>query len=199
MPNSPLPFRPQQNRVPSVYRPHVWCVPAETVAQAWLLTSAGSARSGPSAAQTLTVSSTAFRDGGTIPVEFTCTGGSGDPPPLTWSGDPTGAKGFAVVVDDPDAPGGDFYHWVVIDLPATATGLGPDVPASAHQVKNSAGATAWTPPCPPSGTHHYRFTVYGLSAPTGLGGDSSLREAFRTIQRTAVVQGRLTGLVTHQD
>jgi Raf kinase inhibitor-like YbhB/YbcL family protein len=150
----------------------------------------------PSAARTLAVSSTAFADGGSIPADFTCIG-AGRRPPLAWSGDLRGARALAVVVDDPDAPGGDYYHWVVVDLPAGATALGDDVPAAARQLKNSAGATAWTPPCPPSGTHHYQFTVYGLSAPTGLGADTSLDDAFAAIQLTAVVQGRLTGLVTH--
>jgi Raf kinase inhibitor-like YbhB/YbcL family protein len=150
----------------------------------------------PSAAQNLQVSSTAFTGGGPIPAEFTCTGG-GRRPPLAWSGDLRGAAALAVIVDDPDAPGGDYYHWVVVDLPAGTTELGDAVPAAAHQLKNSAGATAWTPPCPPSGTHHYRFTVYGLSTPTGLGPGTSLEDAFSAIQQTAVVQGRLTGLVTH--
>jgi Raf kinase inhibitor-like YbhB/YbcL family protein len=151
----------------------------------------------PSAAQTLVVSSAAFAAGGMIPAEFTCAA-AGRRPPLAWSGDLRGAKALAVVVDDPDAPGGDYYHWVVVDLPADTTGLGDDLPASAHQIKNSAGAAMWTPPCPPSGTHHYRFTVYGLSAATGLPGDASLTDAFAAIQKATVVQGRLIGLVTHQ-
>jgi Raf kinase inhibitor-like YbhB/YbcL family protein len=150
----------------------------------------------PSAAPTLQVSSTAFAADGLIPSEFTCAG-AGRRPPLAWSGDLRGAQALAVVVDDPDAPGGDYYHWVVVDVPAGTTAFGDAVPASAHQLKNSAGHTAWTPPCPPSGTHHYRFTVYGLSAPTGLGADTSLDDAFAVIQKTAVVQGRVTGLVTH--
>jgi Raf kinase inhibitor-like YbhB/YbcL family protein len=152
---------------------------------------------GPSAAQTLVVTSTAFADGGPIPASFTCTG-AGSRPPLAWSGDLRGAKALAVVVDDPDAPSGDYYHWVVVDLPAGTTGLGDEVPAAAHQIKNSAGAPTWTPPCPPSGTHHYRFTVYGLTAATGLTGDASLSDAFAAIQKATVVQGRLIGLVTHQ-
>ena len=151
----------------------------------------------PSAASALAVTSTAFTDGGPIPAAFTCTGGARRPP-LAWTGDLRGAKALAVVVDDPDAPGGDYYHWVVVDLPATVTALGDDVPVTAHQIENSGGTGSWTAPCPPSGTHHYRFTVYGLSAPTGLPADAALSDAFGVIQRTAVVQGRLTGLVTHQ-
>jgi Raf kinase inhibitor-like YbhB/YbcL family protein len=151
----------------------------------------------PSVAQTLTVSSAAFAEGGTIPAEYTCAG-AGRRPPLSWSGDLGGAKALAVVVDDPDAPNGDFYHWVVVDLPAATTTLGDEVPAAAHQLENSAGNAGWTAPCPPSGTHHYRFTVYGLSAATGLNGDASPRDAFSAIEKAATAQGRLTGIVTHQ-
>lgn len=149
-----------------------------------------------SAAAALTVTSSAFGEGTTIPVEFTCSG-AGSRPALAWRGDLHGAAALAVIVDDPDAPGGEFYHWGVVDLPAGTTTVGATVPAPAHELKNSAGGVGWTPPCPPSGTHHYRFTVYGLSAPTGLAAGAGVKDALTAIEKTAVVQGRLTGLVTH--
>ena len=151
----------------------------------------------PSAARSLVVTSTAFAEGAAIPAEFTCTGG-GRRPPLAWSGDLHGATALAIVVDDPDAPGGDYYHWVVVDLPAGTAGLGEGAPPGGREIGNSGGAASWTPPCPPSGTHHYRFTVYGLSAATGLPADASLDDALSAIQRTAVAQGRLVGLATHR-
>ena len=143
----------------------------------------------------LSVTSDAFRDGGAIPVTYTCKG-EGTAPTIRWSGDLHGAKAIAVVVDDPDAPGGTFVHRVVLDLPPTATSLGPDVPAGAHQAKNS-GGTGWTPPCPPSGTHHYRFSVYGLSTVTGLPDGADTGQAVKAVSDRAVVQGRLTGTVAH--
>lgn len=149
-----------------------------------------------SVASSLTVTSTAFAERAQIPLAFTCAG-AGDRPPLAWSGDLHGATALAVIVDDPDAPGGEYYHWGVVDLPAGTTGLGATVPAPAHELKNSSGGLGWTPPCPPSDTHHYRFTVYGLSAPTGLAAGADVRDALTAITKTAVVQGRLTGLVTH--
>jgi phosphatidylethanolamine-binding protein (PEBP) family uncharacterized protein len=100
----------------------------------------------PGAASGLTVTSSAFTDGGPIPADFTCIGAR-KRPPLTWTGDVKGASTLAVVVDDPDAPGGDFYHWVVVDLPPSTPGL--------------------------------------------------TDAAFRDITAHTVVQGRLTGLVTH--
>lgn len=155
---------------------------------------AGSTPPQPSAAPGLKVSSPAFTEGAPIPAQFTCAG-PGDRPPIAWSGATT--RAWAIVVDDPEAPGGDFFHWVVVDLPPGTTGVAGALPAMAHEIKNSGGRTAWTPPCPPSGTHHYRFTVYGLAAPTGLSEDASLDDALATLQKVSVIQGRLTGLVTH--
>lgn len=143
------------------------------------------------------MTSSAFAEGATIPAEFTCTG-TGHRPPLAWSGDLHGAKALAVIVDDPDAPRGTYYHWVVVDLPSGTTALGGGALPGGREIRNSGGSASWTPPCPPSGTHHYRFTVYGLSARTGLTGNASVADALSAIQKAAVVQGRLTGLVTHR-
>lgn len=154
------------------------------------------APTGTAAPTTLTVTSAAFTDGATIPAEDTCAG-AGRMPPLAWSGDLRGASAIAVVVDDPDAPSGTFVHLVVVDLPATATTLGDALPAGAHYARNSAGRPGWTPPCPPSGTHHYRFTVYGLRSPTGLADGAAAADAEAAINARAVAQGRLVGLVSH--
>jgi hypothetical protein len=150
----------------------------------------------PALPATLTVTSPAFTDGGVIPATYTCAG-AGQQPPIGWTGDLHGAAAIAVVVDDPDAPGGTFVHLVVVDLPAGATSLGASLPSGAAYARNSAGRIGWTPPCPPSGTHHYRFTVYGLSAATGLTAGASPEAAQSAIAAHAMAQGRLTGLVSH--
>jgi Raf kinase inhibitor-like YbhB/YbcL family protein len=142
----------------------------------------------------VTVTSTDVREGAPIPAAFTCTGG-GRRPALSWTG--ASAPAWAIVVDDPDAPSGDFYHWVVVDLPGATTSVGETVPAGARELTNSGGSTGWTPPCPPSGTHHYRFTVYALKATTGLSAGTSLNDAFDQITKAATAEGRLTGLVAH--
>jgi Raf kinase inhibitor-like YbhB/YbcL family protein len=152
--------------------------------------------SGSVPARTLTVTSPVFIDGGSIPKDFTCTG-AGKMPGLQWKGDLKGSTALAVVVDDPDAPGGTFVHLVVVDLPAATTRLGDSLPAAAHYALNGAGRKGWTAPCPPSGTHHYRFTVYGLSAPTDLPDGSPGNDAEAAIFAKAVVQGQLIGLVSH--
>ncbi len=153
---------------------------------------AGTPSAGGPVPQSLTVTSDVFTDGQPIPAAYSCAG-AGKVPAISWSGDAHGATAFAVIVDDPDAPSGTFVHRVVYDLPATANSLGADPSAPAHEARNSAGRSGWTPPCPPSGTHHYQFTVYGLSGPTGLGADVDHTEAIAAIKARAVAQGRLTG------
>ena len=144
---------------------------------------------------TLTVTSTAFEDSGVIPEQYTCDG-DGNVPPLAWTGDLSGAESVAVVVDDPDAPSGTFVHWIVLDLPAGTTSLDEDLPTGAVEAENSTGDAGWTPPCPPSGTHHYRFTVYALRSATGLADGVGTNQALSAIDEAAVARGRLTGVVS---
>jgi hypothetical protein len=140
-------------------------------------------------AATVTVSSRAFAQGGEIPVRFTCDGEQVSPP-LEWSGAP--AKAWALVVDDPDAPGGTFTHWVVLDIPAATTSVGTgSVPAGGVQVANSSGKAAYAGPCPPSGRHRYRFTVYALDAPTGLTRSVGLDDALDAVGDHATARGTL--------
>ncbi|MBO9524426.1 MAG: YbhB/YbcL family Raf kinase inhibitor-like protein [Nocardioidaceae bacterium] len=141
----------------------------------------------------ITVTSTAFAEGEPVPTTYTCEGAD-LAPPLAWTGVPDDAAALALVVDDPDAPHGMFTHWVVLDIPASVGGSTEGgVPSGGVQARNSAGRSAWMGPCPPSGTHHYRFTLYALSARTGLAEGASLDEALRAVQRLATASGRLTG------
>ena len=140
---------------------------------------------------TLTVTSTALEDGGTVPVRFTCDGDEVSPP-LRWGGVPADAAALALVVDDPDAPRGTFTHWVLLDLPASTSSLTEgEVPEGAVQATTSAGTAAYAAPCPPSGTHRYRFTVYALDEATGLGEGAPLDEALTAVADHAVARGRL--------
>jgi Raf kinase inhibitor-like YbhB/YbcL family protein len=146
--------------------------------------------------ESITVTSSAFTQGQPIPAEFTCDG-PGTVPPLAWEGVPTNAAALALVVDDPDAPSGTFTHWVVLDLPSATKGLtGGSLPAGAVQATNSGGRVGWYPPCPPSGTHHYRFVVHALSKATGLANGAPLKDALRAIDAATMAQGRLVGTYT---
>ena len=142
----------------------------------------------------ITVTSRAFQDGGEIPKKHTCDGEDVSPP-LAWNGVPANAGSVALVVDDPDAPRGTFTHWVLLDVdPATAAILEGQVPTGAKQAKNSAGKASYFGPCPPSGTHHYRFTVYALSEAIGLPDGAKLDDALNAIDSRSIARGRLTGL-----
>jgi Raf kinase inhibitor-like YbhB/YbcL family protein len=158
------------------------------------------------------VSSAAFDDGGTIPTQFTCDG-AGVSPPITWSGVPAGAASVALVVEDPDAPSRTFVHWVVAGLPGadgtlpegagdpgisgshtSSTSVPPPDLAGTVSALNSAGRPGWTPPCPPSGTHHYRFTVYVLPTGPPFPAGSAAGPAVAAITAAATAHGSLTGI-----
>jgi Raf kinase inhibitor-like YbhB/YbcL family protein len=145
---------------------------------------------GPS---TITVTSTAFADGERVPTRYTCDGDNVSPP-LRWHGVPADAEALALVVDDPDAPRGTFTHWAVLDVPTDVTAVDEaSTPAGGVEVENSAGRSSYFGPCPPSGTHHYRFTVFALSSPTGLAAGAALHAALRAVHDRASTWGRLTG------
>jgi Raf kinase inhibitor-like YbhB/YbcL family protein len=115
----------------------------------------------------LTMTSAAFAAGGMIPKKY-----SGEAenisPPLAWSEVPVQAKSLALIVDDPDAPSGDWVHWVVYNMPATMREMpedvGPDerIPGIGIQGRNGSGKIGWVGPYPPSGTHRYFFKLYAL-------------------------------------
>lgn len=145
----------------------------------------------------ITVTSAAFDDGSPIPARYTCKGENLSPP-LAWSGVPSGAAALALVVADPDAPAGTYVHWVVLDAdPGTASAGEGEVPAGGRQARNSAKHARYDGPCPPSGTHRYRFTVFALSRATGLRDGADLHTALAAIDRLATARGTLVGTVSH--
>jgi Raf kinase inhibitor-like YbhB/YbcL family protein len=112
------------------------------------------------AAAALTLTSPAFHNGGTFPKRYTCDGANVSPA-LRWTAAPKGTASFSLTVFDPDAPGGGFLHWKINRLPAGARALPT---GSKLGGPNGAGRNGYTGPCPPSGTHHYRFELRALSA-----------------------------------
>ena len=148
----------------------------------------------PSSAAAITVRSPAFAAGAKIPARFSCRG-SNTPVPLSWAGIPPGAGSVAMIMDDPDAPGGTFTHWVVFNLPASSDGIADGrVPAGAAQAQNGRGQASYTGPCPPSGTHHYRFTVYAEPEKLPLRAGAPLPAALSAITADPIATGRLVGL-----
>lgn len=147
---------------------------------------------------TLQVTSTDIADGGMVPKQFTCDGRSISPA-LAWEKAPAGTRSFAVIVRDPDAPGGTFIHWVIYDLPPEVPGVMQGIAAKAQlpdgsmQGLNSDKGVGYYGPCPPAGKpHRYVFTVYAvdemLSAPPG----ASEEEVMRAMRGHVLAEGRLT-------
>ena len=119
-----------------------------------------SANDQKAAASDFALISPAFASGATLPREFTCNGANTSPP-LAWSHPPAASKSYVLIVDDPDAPGGTFRHWGLYDLPASARSIDAGQ-APGRQAVNDLGKPGYGGPCPPSGTHHYRFKLYAL-------------------------------------
>jgi Raf kinase inhibitor-like YbhB/YbcL family protein len=148
----------------------------------------------PSLPGVITVSSQAFGDGQQIPRAYTCDG-AGISPPLRWRGLPPATGSIAIVVDDPDAPGGTFVHWVVADISPGVSGIGPgEVPQGGVEITNSSTAKSYFGPCPPSGTHHYRFSVYALPRSARLPTDATMDDTLTAIYDHAIASGRVVGL-----
>jgi Raf kinase inhibitor-like YbhB/YbcL family protein len=143
-------------------------------AGSWLLASALGALAGGSAS--LSITSSAFPARGEIPRRFTCDG-AGASPPLSWSGVPRGVRSLALVVDDPDAPDPKaprttWTHWILYDIPASATHLpeavtAAELPAGTRQGLNGWQREGYGGPCPPIGRHRYFFHLYALDQPLG--------------------------------
>jgi Raf kinase inhibitor-like YbhB/YbcL family protein len=147
----------------------------------------------------LSVTSTAFREGDKIPDKYTCQG-QDISPPIAWSEPPEGTQSFALIMDDPDAPGGVFTHWVIFNIPSNSRGLPEAIPTQNQlasgtlQGKNDFGTSGYGGPCPPPGpAHRYRFTLYVLDKPLDLKPDASKKQALDTMNGHSLAQGRLTG------
>jgi len=137
----------------------------------------------------LTLESSAFDAGKPIPAEYTCHGADRSPP-LAWTGVPADAAALVLFVDDPD--GGDWVHWSVLDLDPATSSLPAGVPAARpQQGTNDFGRVGYGGPCPPSGTHRYRFTLSALAAPLGLAGHPD-GAAVRSALEKAHVLDRVT-------
>jgi Raf kinase inhibitor-like YbhB/YbcL family protein len=143
----------------------------------------------------MTLTSALFTDGDTIPTRSTCDGQSLSPP-LAWTGQPAGTAGFALTMEDPDAPSGTFVHWVLWGLPASVHELDEGVvPTFAHEGVNGAGKPGYTGPCPPKGNgpHRYIFTLYALSRAVSVPDGATIAQLRSAMDGAVVAEGRLTG------
>lgn len=142
------------------------------------------------------ISSPAFLNNAMIPIKHTCKG-EGVSPPLRLCNVPNGAKSLAIIMHDPDAPGGDFTHWTMWNIPAATTLIMEnDAPTGTSQGSNDAGTIGYTGPCPPSGTHQYIFELYALDDKLVLAEGSSRGSLENMINKHLLRSAELTGFFT---
>lgn len=144
----------------------------------------------------LTITSSAFKQEGMIPSQYTCDG-KDISPPLQWSGVPEEAKSLALIVDDPDAPGKTWVHWVVFNLPPDVHSLPEHMPTDA-KLRNGAmqgitnfGRSGYGGPCPPGGTHRYYFKLYALDTMLDLKPKAKKPDVEKAMKGHILAEGQL--------
>jgi Raf kinase inhibitor-like YbhB/YbcL family protein len=143
----------------------------------------------------ITLTSRAFVENGTIPIDYTCDG-KGASPPLSWSSPPEGTKTLALLLEDSDMA--SRTHWVVYNLPLETSSLpeGSDVGALGAKLgMNASNDVAYSGPCPPRRElHRYVFHVFAVDTSLTLP-EGSRRQAFDAALTGHVLgEGTLTGL-----
>jgi hypothetical protein len=148
---------------------------------------------------TLKLTSSAFKEGETIPSKFTCDGADVSPA-LEWSNVPAGARSLVLICDDPDAPAGTWVHWVVYGVAAGHTSLGEGVAMTqvvegvGTQGKNDFKKVGYGGPCPPPGKpHRYFFKLYALDSMLELEPGARKSEVERAMKGHVLAQGQLMG------
>lgn len=148
----------------------------------------------------LALSSPAFEPMHEIPARYTCDG-QDIAPPLVFRGVPPQAASLVLIVDDPDAPDParpqvTWVHWVLVDLPRTATGLpegGRPLPPGTRQGLNDWNRAGWGGPCPPVGRHRYFFKLYALDKTLPVPAQPTKAEVERAMQGHVIAQAQLVG------
>jgi hypothetical protein len=144
------------------------------------------------------ITSRVFKNGEAIPAHHTADGEDVSPP-LEWKHPPPDTKAFALVCDDPDAPNGNFNHWIIFNIPANLSHFPEAYPAlktqpnGIRQGLNDFGGLGYQGPAPPSGVHHYHFKIFALSAPLELEEDVKRQVLERAVQRRLLGQAELMG------
>jgi Raf kinase inhibitor-like YbhB/YbcL family protein len=145
--------------------------------------------------QSLTITSSAFEPNALIPEVYTCDGDDFNPP-LSIAGIPKDTKSLAIIVDDPDAPGKTWVHWVVWNVPITDTIKENSVPG--EQGFNDFKKIGYGGPCPPSGTHRYFFKVYALDLRLNIGSRTTKRDLEEAMAGHILAHGELMGLYSRK-
>jgi Raf kinase inhibitor-like YbhB/YbcL family protein len=134
-----------------------------------------------------------FGEGGNIPERFTCDG-KDISPTLKIDGIPKEAKSLVLIVDDPDAPGGNFTHWLIWNIVPDLTEIvANQLPAHAVQGVNDFGKSKYSGPCPPAGIHRYYFRLYALDTTLTLPQGSKRKVVDSAIKGHTIAEATLMG------
>jgi Raf kinase inhibitor-like YbhB/YbcL family protein len=138
------------------------------------------------------LTSSAFTEGSSIPSKYTCDGDDAIPP-LHFEDVPPAAKSLALVMDDPDAPGGTWDHWIVWNLPPGTKEVKEGKAPGGVGGKNSWGRNDWGAPCPPDREHRYFFRLYALDRELDLGAGAKKGELEKAMRGHIVAEAQLMG------
>ena len=142
----------------------------------------------------LTVTSSAFKSGEKIPEKYSCEGQNINPP-IFVQGIPDKTVSLALIMFDPDAPNGGFDHWILFNMnPGDNRILENSAPGT--QGANGKGKSEYGGPCPPTGIHHYHFTVYALDKKLDLEVGTTKQDVESAMKDHILAQGELVGLYT---
>lgn len=139
--------------------------------------------------------SPAFNDGNSIPSKYTCDADNISPP-LMWQNEPENTKSFVLIVDDPDAPAGNWDHWIIFNIPITIHELSENLhslPDGAQYGKNSWGKTSYGGPCPPDGEHRYFFKLYALDTNLNISSNATKSQIISAMDGHIIADAKLMG------
>jgi Raf kinase inhibitor-like YbhB/YbcL family protein len=141
----------------------------------------------------LELTSPAFDDGDPVPEKHTADG-DGSSPPLQWNFVPEGTRTMALIVHDPDAPSGDFIHWLAWNIDPDPGGLDEGMPAPGQGTHGFGGA-GWTGPSPPQGhgPHRYFFRLYALDTDLDLEPGAAREQLEDEIEGHVLAEAQLMG------
>lgn len=146
------------------------------------------------------ISSSGFAEAEVIPDRYACTGDNLSPE-LHWGEPPSGTESLALILDDPDAPGGSWVHWVIFNMPTDQSSLPEGVaPLAEHSDGSLSGSNSWGElgyggPCPPQGsTHQYIFTLFALDTTLELSAAASKQDLIAAMDGHVLAETDLSGL-----
>jgi Raf kinase inhibitor-like YbhB/YbcL family protein len=139
------------------------------------------------------LTSSAIAPAGTVARRHTCDGEDRSPP-LSWSAPPTATASLALILDDPDAPGGRFIHWLAWGITPDTSGLA-EGEAAPLEGRNDFGTVGYRGPCPPRGhgRHRYRFRLHAVAEDLRLAPGAGVRELERALRAKVLAVAELVG------